>query len=170
VARKLAVHGELPAVMAAGEVRTAMVTVENRSPVALATVAPRTIRIGARWFPADGGHDGSDAHEEGDRDGGTGRKDAHDRAMKLMTPLPQLVHPGQRAETEIVLAAPAAPGRYHLRVALHQAGSGWFGARLQGEVTVEPEPQPTFPTVESSAAGSVTDQASSPAATGGAPT
>jgi hypothetical protein len=160
VARRLAVHGELPVAMTAGEVRTTMVTVENRSTVALATVAPRTIRLGARWFPAEGSLDASESHDnrDGSDNGEAGRKEAHDRAMKLMTPLPQLVHPGQQAETEIVLAAPQAPGHYHLWVALHQAGSGWFGARLQGEITVE-----------SSAAGSVTDHVT-PATPGGAPT
>jgi hypothetical protein len=140
-ARKLAVHGELPTLMTAGEVRTTLVTVVNGSAVALATVAPRTIRAGARWFPADAVGSGAG----GDGDGGDGKAEVHERAMKLVTPLPHLVHPGEQAETEIVLAAPDAPGRYVLRVALHQSGTGWFGARLQSEVVVEP----AFPTVAS---------------------
>jgi hypothetical protein len=122
-ARALRVTGTLPATLGAGEVRTITVTVENRSSVAVATVVPKTVRIGARWLPLD------EPADEGV---------AHKQAMRLMSPLPRLLHPGDAAEAEVILEAPPAPGRYQLRVALHQPGRGWFGRRLQAEATVTP--------------------------------
>jgi hypothetical protein len=127
-ARALRVTGSLPGDVAAGEVRTVTVTVENRSSVALATVVPKTIRVGARWLSLD------DPPDE------TGLKLAHKQALALLAPLPRLLHPGDEAATEIVLEAPAEPGRYQVRVALHQPGRGWFGRRLQQEVTVTATP------------------------------
>jgi hypothetical protein len=132
-ARALRVSGTLPGHVAAGEVRTVAVTVENRSPVAVATVVPKTIRVGARWLPLDALT--SDAGDDGDAGG-----PAHKRALALMTPLPRLLHPGDAAEAEVILEAPDAPGRYELRVALHQPGRGWFGRRLQHQITVTAAP------------------------------
>jgi hypothetical protein len=120
--RALRVVGRLPDRFTAGEVRTVGVVVENRSRVPVATVVPRTIRVGARWLPADGSADEGHAHEQ---------------ALRLMSALPRLLHPGERVETEVVLEVPEAPGRYQLRVALHQPGRGWFGRRLQHETTVD---------------------------------
>jgi len=130
-ARALRVTGSLPDRMAAAEVRTITVTVENRSTVAVATVVPKTIRVGARWVPLDASPDETDL------------KLIHKKALALLAPLPRLLHPGDDAATEVVLEAPAAPGRYQVRVALHQPGRGWFGRRLQHEVTVaDAEPAP----------------------------
>jgi len=130
-ARALRVTGSLPDRMAAAEVRTITVTVENRSTVAVATVVPKTIRVGARWVPLDASPDETDL------------KLIHKKALALLAPLPRLLHPGDDAATEVVLEAPATPGRYQVRVALHQPGRGWFGRRLQHEVTVaDAEPAP----------------------------
>jgi hypothetical protein len=123
-ARALRIVGSLPDRVATGEVRAITVTVENRSAVAVATVVPKPIRIGARWLPLDGAPGEDDP------------KLVHKRAMGLLAPLPRLLHPGDDAATEVVLEAPATPGRYQLRVALHQPGRGWFGRRLQHVVTV----------------------------------
>jgi hypothetical protein len=145
-ARALRVVGRLPDEIAAGEVRTLMVTVENRSSTPIATVVPRTVRIGARWLPVHGrdvepgGSGGSGTDGDG---AGTGAEPpeggpAHKRALGLMTPLPRLLHPRDSVETEVLFVAPDEPGRYQVRVALHQPGRGWFGRRLQHEVTVLP--------------------------------
>ena len=137
-ARALRVSGSLPDRFAPGEVRTITVTVENRSSMAVATVVPKTIRLGARWLPLGG--------RPGDREDPGGL--AHKRALALMAPLPRLLHAGDAAETEVILEAPETPGHYQLRVALHQPGRGWFGRRLQHEVevTVVPaEPAPARP-------------------------
>ena len=57
-----------------------------------------------------------------------------------MTPLPRVVPPGARTEADVLVEAPAEPGRYEVRVALRQPGAGWFGARVQAEVEVKPSP------------------------------
>jgi hypothetical protein len=142
VGRDLRVTGTLPDHVTAGEVRTLAVTVENRSTVPVATVVPKTIRIGARWLPLDGRPGGPRVGPDGD----AGDADpAHKRALALMAPLPRLLHPGDSAETEVILEAPDTPGRYQVRVALHQPGQGWFGRRLQHEVTVVTADEPVLP-------------------------
>jgi hypothetical protein len=108
---------------AAGEMRSVRVTVENRSRLTLVTVPPHPIRVGSRWLPIDA-------------------PDAEAAAPKPVTPrpmsaLPQLVHPGAQVDVDVLLVAPDEPGRYEVRIALHQKGLGWFGrrARLEAEVT-----------------------------------
>jgi hypothetical protein len=112
-----AVSGTPPTEMRAGDVLTLDLTVENRSAIPLSTVPPHPIRIGARWFPADGHSDGPVARNP-------------------LVALPQLVHPGLCAPAEAILEAPDVPGRYELWVTLHQAGRGWFGRRIEAPVTV----------------------------------
>jgi Domain of unknown function (DUF4915) len=135
VAVRCRVSADLPTVVTAGEVRVIQVLVENRSKLALATVVPQPIRIGARWLPLDRGNGA-----------------APDAVVhNPLAALPRLIHPGDSACTEIVLAAPTEPGRYDLRVTLHQLGFGWFGRRAETEVTVEaaeaaPEAGPLVPT------------------------
>jgi hypothetical protein len=118
-----------------GETRLVTVTVTNGSPVALATVPPHPIRVGARWRAADG------APGEGPSEG-----DGRRRFRRgPMSALPRLLHPGDSAEVEVLLVAPDEPGRYEVRIAIHQAERGWFGRRTRGEVVVaapEPDPEP----------------------------
>jgi len=38
-----------------------------------------------------------------------------------------------------MVEVPDEPGCYQVRVALRQPGVGWFGVRVQGEVTVKPD-------------------------------
>jgi hypothetical protein len=117
VAGACEVSGPLPTEMRAGDVLTLGVTVQNRSGVPLLTVPPHPIRIGARWFPDAGPSEGP-------------------LARNPLVALPHVVHPGLSAPAEVILEVPDVPGRYELRVTLHQAGRGWFGRRLQGPVTV----------------------------------
>jgi hypothetical protein len=118
-----AVSGTLPTEMLAGDVLTLDLTVENHSAIPLSTVPPHPIRIGARWFPADGPSDGP-------------------LARNPLAALPQLVHPGLCAPAEAILEAPDVPGRYDVWVTLHQAGRGWFGRRIEAPVIVM-APHPT---------------------------
>ncbi|HKE76882.1 MAG TPA: DUF4915 domain-containing protein [Acidimicrobiales bacterium] len=108
------VRGSLPAEMPAGGVATATVEVVNRSGGPLATVPPRPIKLGARWRPLDGGDD----------------------IDNPLVPLARVLPAGTRTTADVPLEAPDEPGRYDVRVALHQPGTGWFGARLQAEVEV----------------------------------
>jgi hypothetical protein len=116
VADKFRVRADLPTEMHAGEVRIVPVEVQNNSPMPAATVPPNPIRLGARWYL------GRDAKP----------------IRNPMSPLPELLHAGDAATTEIVLAAPATPGRYKVRVTLHQPTFGWFGRRTEAEITVVP--------------------------------
>lgn len=53
-----------------------------------------------------------------------------------LAPLPHVLPHDEQAEVEILLVAPDHPGRYELRVALHQPTVGWFGIRLHRTITV----------------------------------
>lgn len=106
------VIGSLPRQVTAGEVLAFGVTVENHSHTPLATVPPHPIRIGARWSAES------------------------TLVRNPLTPLPELLHPGESAKVEVLLEVPEVPGRYEVKVALHQAGLGWFGMRVQDVVTV----------------------------------
>lgn len=181
VARGCRVEAQLPADVTAGSVQMLPVVVENRSALAIATVVPEPIRLGARWVPLDepetdtetesaaesgsargnGEGRGNDTDketvqdvQEGRGEGRGGDPDRIDedrvgvRCQVLhnpMAPLPHLVHPGERAETEIVLAAPDRPGCYDVRVAFHQPGLGWFGRRSRAVVTVLSPDAETLP-------------------------
>lgn len=105
-----------------GEARTTTVAVTNGSTLALATVPPHPIRVGSRWIRIDG-----PAGE------GNGRRRFR---RGPMTALPRLLHPGETTDVEVLLVAPDEPGRYEVRIALHQSGRGWFGRRARGVVTV----------------------------------
>lgn len=122
------VRGTLPSEpMAPGETQELVVRVVNASPLALATVPPFPIRVGARWIRIDDGDDG-----------GRFRRGA-------MSALPRLLHPDEQVEVAVLLTAPDEPGRYEVRLALHQIGRGWFGRRTAGKVRVvaaEPGDQP----------------------------
>lgn len=117
------VSADLPTVVRTDEVQLLAVTVENRSKVPLASVVPNPIRVGARWLALSRGAGGN----------GTAPDAA---AQSPLAPLPHLLHPGESTEVEVVLAAPPDPGRYELRVTMHQPGYGWFGRRAHGEVEV----------------------------------
>jgi hypothetical protein len=113
------VHGSLPAQVTAGDVLALGVTVENQSRTPLATVPPHPIRIGARWSSSD------------------------DTVVRNpLTPLPELVYPGETSDVEVLLEVPEEPGQYEVRVALHQAGLGWFGMRIQDAVVVGAPDEP----------------------------
>ncbi|HEY8548093.1 MAG TPA: hypothetical protein VIL36_23710, partial [Acidimicrobiales bacterium] len=104
-------------------VRTTTVAVTNGSPLALATVPPHPIRVGSRWIRVDG----------------PDRRNGDDRRRFRRGPLsalPRLLHPGETTDVEVLLVAPDEPGRYEVRIALHQSGRGWFGRRARGVVTV----------------------------------
>jgi Domain of unknown function (DUF4915) len=133
VGGRCAVHAKLPGRLVAGEWRTITVVVDNRSNQPLASVPPQPVRVGARWFGPSGR-----SHRSG--------SEATDDAVlhNPTTPLPRLLWPRDRAEADVLLAAPERPGRYQLRIALHQPQLGWFGVRAQGTVVVEAaSPTPT---------------------------
>ena len=123
-----------------GEARTIVVTVVNGSEVALATVPPHPIRVGARWIRSDDTSSG-EGETEGEREGETGGDGETDgrRGFRRspMSALPRLVHPDDTVEVDVLLVAPDEPGRYELRLALHQTDRGWFGRRTRGEIVVE---------------------------------
>ncbi|HMG44075.1 MAG TPA: DUF4915 domain-containing protein [Acidimicrobiales bacterium] len=113
-----------------GGAGTLTVTVVNDSPLALASVPPHPVRVGARWIRSD------------------------DRNLFRRGPLsalPRLLHADDRVEVEVLLVAPDEPGRYELRLALHQTGRGWFGRRTSGEVVVEAAAEPVNPVEPESA-------------------
>lgn len=111
-ASRCGILGTLPRQVTAGDVLALSVTIRNGSRIALATVPPHPIRIGARWT-ADS-----------------------TLVRNPLTALPTLLHPGESTKTEVLLEVPEVPGDYEVRVALHQMGLGWFGLRLQDTVTV----------------------------------
>jgi hypothetical protein len=80
-------------------------------------VLPRPIKVAARWFRVT----------EGQR----GEPLTNPRA-----PLPQVVPAAGNASVDVPLEVPDEPGLYEVWVALHQPRLGWFGARVQAEVTV----------------------------------
>ncbi|MGH9112205.1 MAG: DUF4915 domain-containing protein [Acidimicrobiales bacterium] len=119
-AARCGVRGELPAEIVAGTASSVRLDVVNRTSRPLGTVLPRPVKIGARWFPLD--------PAGGDRQVVT--------LTNPLLPLPRVVPPGYRTPVDVVVEAPPGPGRYLLRVALHQPKLGWFGVRAQAEVTV----------------------------------
>lgn len=148
-AARCGVSGRLPTQTRAGDVLALAITVENRSAIPLATVPPHPVRVGARWLPERGvpapGGDGVGGGEAGapvDR-GHLTTERSGEVLRNPLEPLPRLLHPDTAASTEVTLEVPKTPGRYELRVAFHQAGTGWFGRRIEGFVTVVPGSHPT---------------------------
>lgn len=107
----------------AGEVRSVRVTVENGSRLALVTVPPHPIRVGARWIR---------------RDDGEAEPGAVPSPPRPMSALPRLLPPDDALQVDVLLVAPDQPGTYEVRIALHQKGLGWFGRRVRLEVSVTP--------------------------------
>jgi Domain of unknown function (DUF4915) len=126
------VRADLPATAVAGAVSSVAVEVVNRSAGPLASVLPRPVKVGARWFPLPpGGSSGNSGNgEEGD---GAARPGV---VANPPVPLPRPLPPGMRTSVEVPLEVPAEPGRYELRVALRQPRLGWFGRRAQAVVEV----------------------------------
>ncbi len=124
-AARCGVRGELPAEIVAGTASSVRLDVVNRSGRPLGSVLPRPVKIGARWFQV------AATTPEDEPTGDDGRAIANP-----LLPLPRVVPPGYRTPVDVVLEAPPAPGRYLLRVALHQPKLGWFGVRTQAGVTV----------------------------------
>jgi hypothetical protein len=116
-ARGCGVRGTIPPEMVAGTVRTIPLRVVNHSSMPIGSVLPRPVKVAARWF----------AVTEGRR----GRPLPNPRI-----PLPRVVPSGGRASVDVPLEVPREPGLYEVRVALHQPRRGWFGARVQADVTV----------------------------------
>jgi hypothetical protein len=116
-AGRCGVRGTLPSEMVAGSVRTVPLRVVNGSSRPIASVLPSPIKVAARWFPVT----------EGRR-----RKPLPNPRV----PLPRFVPSAGRAAVDVPLEVPGEPGLYEVWVALHQPGRGWFGARVQAEVTV----------------------------------
>jgi hypothetical protein len=103
--------------MAAGTVSTVALRVVNRSSQPIASVLPRPIKVAARWFRVT--------------DGRRGEPRANPRVA-----LPRIVPAGGHVSVDVPLQVPGEPGLYEVWVALHQPRLGWFGARIQAEVTV----------------------------------
>jgi hypothetical protein len=116
-ARRCGVRGTLPPEMVAGTVRTILLRVLNRSSRPIASVLPRPVKVAARWFRVT--------------DGQRGEPLANPRV-----PLPRVVPAAGTTTVDVPLEVPREPGLYEVWVALHQPRLGWFGARVQAEVTV----------------------------------
>jgi hypothetical protein len=115
--RRCAVRGTVPAEMVAGTVHAVTVEVVNGSSRPIGTVLPRPVKVAARWFPITAGE--------------RGRPIPNPRM-----PLPRVVPAGAQTPIDLPLEVPRQPGLYEVWVALHQPRVGWFGARVQAEVTV----------------------------------
>ncbi len=110
----------------AGEVTTLARSSWSTAPRApLGTVPPRPVKVAARWFRL-----ADDADEPAADDSPV--------AVGPSTPIARVVPPGMRTDVDVMVEVPDEPGRYQVRVALRQPGIGWFGVRVQGEVTVKP--------------------------------
>ncbi|HKY66570.1 MAG TPA: hypothetical protein VJM49_09380, partial [Acidimicrobiales bacterium] len=118
-------RGSLPPSVVAGETATWRLELVNRTSSSLGTVPPRPVKVGARWYRLA---DGADLPADGDEPA----------ALGPQSPIERVVPPGMRTEVDVLVEAPTEPGRYQVRVALRQPGSGWFGVRVQAEVTVKP--------------------------------
>ncbi len=116
-ARRCGVRGTLPPEMVAGTVNTLPFRVVNRSSRPIASVLPRPIKVAARWFRVTDGRRG-------------------DPLANPRVPLPRVVQAAGHTSVDVTLEVPAEPGLYEVWVALHQPRLGWFGARVQAEVTV----------------------------------
>ncbi|HEY6415702.1 MAG TPA: hypothetical protein VIX41_05680, partial [Acidimicrobiales bacterium] len=116
-ARRCGVRGTLPPEMVAGTVRTVPLRVVNRSSRPIASLLPRPVKVAARWFRLT--------------DGRRGEPLANPRV-----PLPRVVAAAGATTMDVPLEVPREPGLYEVWVALHQSRLGWFGARVQAEVTV----------------------------------
>lgn len=120
--RGCALRGRLPSLVEAGSSGLVTVTAVNRSPRPLASVPPRVVKVAARWIPL------AVPAPTGEPVEGV--------VVNPPVALPRLLLPGERADLDVPIEAPDAPGRYELRVALRQRGVGWFGGRLQATVDV----------------------------------
>ncbi|HET6836148.1 MAG TPA: hypothetical protein VFH30_19965, partial [Acidimicrobiales bacterium] len=116
-AGRCGMRGTIPPEMVAGTVRAIPLRVVNRSSRPIASVLPRPIKVAARWFRVT--------------DGQRGKARPNPRV-----PLPRVVPTAGQAAIDVPLEVPAEPGLYEVWVALHQPRLGWFGARVQAEVTV----------------------------------
>jgi hypothetical protein len=105
----------------------------NRSDLVLATVPPRPVKVGARWFRVEDGGDGPD--DAGRSDGPRTR--AARPVINPMVPIARVVPPRMRTTQQVPIEVPDEPGRYLVRIALRQPGLGWFGVRTEGEVVVD---------------------------------
>jgi hypothetical protein len=103
--------------MVAGTVRTVPLLVVNRSSQPIASVLPRPVKVAARWFSVTGGQRG-------------------EPLANPRVPLPRVVPAAGTTTVDVPLEVPRKPGLYEVWVALHQPRLGWFGARVQAEVTV----------------------------------
>jgi hypothetical protein len=131
-------RGRLPTRMAAGTAGVVAVDVVNASPFPLGSVTPKVVRLAARWADADAYADGDTRGGGPPRSGGRPRPGGAPALVNPPVPLPRVVFPGERVRVTVPLEAPDAPGTYVLRVALRQAGLGWFGVRLEATVAVTP--------------------------------
>jgi hypothetical protein len=132
-ARRCGLRGPLPATATAGEVTSWTVELVNRSDLPLATVPPRPVKVGARWFRIDDGPDGAVAQ-------------APRPVANPMVPIARVVPPRMRTTLHVPIEVPDEPGHYQVRIALRQPGLGWFGVRTEGEVVVQPRGSATRPT------------------------
>ena len=125
-ARRCGLRGALPAAVVGGEVTSWRLELVNRTSAPLGTVPPRPLKVGVRWFRLPDGEDEPAA-------------DDAPVAVGPQTPIARVVPPGMRTDMDVMVEVPDEPGRYQVRVALRQPGVGWFGVRVQGEVTVKPD-------------------------------
>ena len=109
----------------AGEATTWRLELVNRTSAPLGTVPPRPLKVAAA---------GSGCPRATDEPAA----DDAPVAVGPQTPIARVVPPGMRTDVDVMVEVPDEPGRYQVRVALRQPGVGWFGVRVQGEVTVKP--------------------------------
>jgi hypothetical protein len=141
-ARRCGLRGTLPATATAGEVTSWTVELVNRSDLALATVPPRPVKVGARWFRVADVADGPDGHATEVAHA----SEAAEPVANPMVPIARVVPPRMRTTLQVPIEVPDEPGRYQVRIALRQPGLGWFGVRTEGEVVVQPRGSATRPT------------------------
>jgi hypothetical protein len=141
-ARRCGLRGTLPATATAGEVTSWTVELVNGSDLALATVPPRPVKVGARWFRVAAGPDGPDGHATEVAEA----SEAAGPVVNPMVPIARVVPPRMRTTLQVPIEVPDEPGRYQVRIALRQPGLGWFGVRTEGEVVVQPRGSATRPT------------------------
>ncbi|HEX6417923.1 MAG TPA: hypothetical protein VFZ77_05490, partial [Acidimicrobiales bacterium] len=156
------VRATLPPVVRAGEVTTWRVEVVNQTDGPLGTVAPRPVKVGARWFrhgpeadaepttsaagaaepttsaagaaePTTSAAGAADPTASADADPTAGGE----LIANPLVPLPRTLPPQMRTAVTLPVEVPEQPGRYTVRIALRQPGRGWFGVRAQAEVEVK---------------------------------
>jgi hypothetical protein len=141
-AARCGVRATLPPVVRAGEATTWRVEVVNQTDGPLGTVAPRPVKVGARWFRLGPKGTGGPPGATGDPatpagDPVAGVEAGGEPIVNPLVPLPRTLPQHMRTAVALPVEVPEEPGRYTVRVALRQPGRGWFGVRAEAEVEVK---------------------------------